>query len=405
MMKKLFFLPLLALLLTVTGCIPAELQFHPLPENPADPVVIAALLPLTGTNKIYAEQMKEGLQAAETVVNQRQRGISGRRLQMAFFDTKGTAEGTAQALQDARSQGAIAVVAGYDTGEVAMITAQADRLQMPMIIPLATSDYHSGSSPFVYRNCFSDTQQMEVLASFLAFWRQKNTGAIVTDPAGDDEYTRGISRNFTQSVTDLGGSITCNMVLQNGQLLTEGQLRSLLMTEPQFILISARGQRAAQLVRQLREAGFYGILCGPDSWDDDEFTNALNGTDPGECVFTAFFNPQNNSQEYTTFRQEFRRRFYHYPGACETQSYDALIFLAIALNNTDNLWDFDRNWRQIINFQGAAATYTMLRNGGLDRTVYLKSFGVDRSSGTPRPIPRLTKELQYSKLRDYQVIE
>ncbi len=404
-MKKLFRLPLLAILLAVTGCIPSELRFHPLPSDPSAPVTVAALLPLTGTNKIYAEQMREGLQAAEITVNQRQKGVSGRRLQVQFFDTAGTAAGTLDALQAARAAGAVAVIAGYGTQEVNQIIARADDLRMPMIIPLATSDFHSNTSAFVYRNCFSDTQQMEVLASYLAFWRQKNTGAIVTDSTDDADYTRGISRNFSQSVTDLGGTITADTVLTGGALLTEGQLRSLLMADPQFILVSARGKRVAQIIKQLRESGFFGIICGPDSWDDAELTAALNGTDPGECIFTALFNPQNPSGEYTAFRQEFRRRFYHYPGACETQSYDALIFLAIALNNTDNLWDFDRNWRQIVNYQGASATYTMLKNGGIDRTVYLKSFGVDRSTGTPQPFPRLTKELQYSKLRDYRVIE
>ena len=177
------------------------------------------------------------------------------------------------------------------------------------------------------------------------------------------------------------------------------------MTEPQFILITSRGKRAAQLVKQLRDAGFYGIICGPDSWDDAEFIASLNGIDPGECIFTALFNDRNNSPEFTAFKREFRRRFYHYPGACEAQSYDALIFLGIALNRVDNLWDFDRNWRQIVNFPGVAATYTMLKNGGIDRTIYLKSLGVDRTGGVLRPYARISKEMQYSKLRDYQVIE
>jgi ABC-type branched-subunit amino acid transport system substrate-binding protein len=210
--------------------------------------------------------MKEGLQAAEITVNQRQRGVSGRRLQVQFFDTAGTAAGTMEALQAARAAGAIAVIAGYDTEEVNLIIAHADNLQMPMIIPLATSDFHSNTSAFVYRNCFSDTQQMEVLASYLAFWRQKNTGAIVTDSTDDADYTGGVSRNFSQSVTDLGGAITTNTVLTDGALLTEGQLRSLLMTEPQFILVSARGKRAAQIIKQLREAGFYGIYL-PNPYD------------------------------------------------------------------------------------------------------------------------------------------
>ncbi len=402
-MKKLFLL-LLPLILFFTGCVPAELTLRSLPEDPAAPVVIAAFLPLSGKNKVYAEQMQEGLLAAETRIN-RLTKVSGRKIKVEFFDTAGTAAGTREALLKAEKSPAVAAIAGYGSEEVSMLISHADRLRMPMVIPMATSDYHLQANPFVYRNCFSDTQQMEALAAYLFYWRKVNNGAIITDRAHDEEYSRGISRNFNQAVTDLGGTIYSTVTVDEDGTLSVEQLRSLLMTDPQFIMVAAQGKRAALFIRQLREAGFRGIICGPDSWDDMELIAGLDGFDPGECIYTAFFNEENNSQEFREFKQEFRKRFYHYPTACETQSFDALIFLAVALDGAEDLFVFDRQWRTIRNYHGAAARYTMLPKGAIDRTIYLKSFGVERGGKILRPYVRLTKELQYSKLKDYRVIE
>ena len=402
-MKKL--LPCLtAAAAMLCGCVPEELVLRQPPESPSAPMVIAAFLPLSGENRIYAEQMQEGLRCAETRLN-RTHGIGGRKVKVLFLDTGGTPAGTAEALESAEKAGAVAAVAGYNTEEVSMLISHASRLRMPMVIPMATSDYHLEVSPFVYRNSFSDLQQMEVLAAYLISWRQKSAGCAVTDQASGEEYTRAISRNFAQAVKDQGGRILNDVTLAPGKLLTREQLETMLAADPGFVMLAAGGRRAAALVKQLREAGFTGVLCGPDSWDDNEFTDALTGVEPGECIFTAFFSEENNSREFKEFRKNFRSTFFHNPSACETQSYDALIFLSVGLDKAENLLDFDKNWRTIRNHYGAAAVYTMLKKGRIDRTIYLKSLGVDRMGKTLRPFARLSRRIQYSKLKDYQLIQ
>jgi ABC-type branched-subunit amino acid transport system substrate-binding protein len=157
-------------------------------------------------------------------------------------------------------------------------------------------------------------------------------------------------------------------------------------------------------VKKLRAAGFAGVICGPDSWDDAEFIAGLDGVEPGECIYTAFFHEGNDSPEFLEFRKEFRKKFYHYPTACETQSYDALKLLAIGLIRAENLFDFDKNWRTIRSYSGAAAVYTMLKKGEIDRTVYINSIGVRRGKHLV-PYGRLSHKLQYSKLADYTITE
>lgn len=402
---KLKKLPILISLIMMlfAGCVPPEYYFRALPENPDSPVTVAAFLPLTGSNKVYAEQMREGLLAAEARINNR-RGIAGRKIKLRIIDTAGSAEGTAAALKKAENYGAVAAIAGYSTNEVSILIKHADRLRMPMVIPMATSDKHVEASPFIYRNSFSDQQQMETLAAYIYFWRKLSRGAIITDKTGDEEYSRNISRNFTQAVRDLSGEITINTVINSNAQISDNEIIKLLATDPEFILISATGKRAAEMIIKLRESRFRGIICGPDSWDDDLICESLKGIHPGECVFTALFNPENSSREFVEFKKDFRQRFFHAPGPCETQSYDALVFLAIGLEKASHLFTFDRNWRKITALPGAAAYYTMGRKGAIDRTIYLKNFRINHD-GDQQIVTNVVHKLQYSKIKDYKVIE
>ena len=82
-----------------------------------------------------------------------------------------------------------------------------------------------------------------------------------------------------------------------------------------------------------------------------------------------------------------------------------LVFLAIGLDKAENLFDFDRNWQTINRHPGAAAVYTMLKKGDIDRTIYLKMLKVEKFGKSTRSTPVLTKKFQYSKLQDYRIIE
>ncbi len=390
-------------IMMLTGCVPAELMLRVEPEAKT-PLVVAAMLPISGKNHIYAEQMSEGLRCAEKEINDNG-GISGRRLKVEFIDTCGSAAGTRAAVDKAAALNAVAMIAGYDSNEVGYIINYADALRMPTVIPMATSNYHLEVSPFVYRNSYSDAQQMETLAAYIYHWRTLKSGAVFIDQADNPDYSRSIARNFSQAVTDLGGEIVYTAMLPESGDIPADLIRDVLAANPHFILLPSGGKRAAKLLKTLREAGFYGIICGPDSWDDHAFIHALLDSEPGDCLYTTFFSPENSSPEYLKFSKKFRKEFYHAPGACETQSYDALKLLAIGIAGAENLFDFDKNWRTIRSHSGAAAVYTMLKKGAIDRTIYINSIGVRRGSKHLVPFGRLSHKLQYSKLEEYKITE
>ncbi|MBE6362437.1 MAG: amino acid ABC transporter substrate-binding protein [Lentisphaerae bacterium] len=392
-LSALFFLPLL-----FSGCVAPELYLSG--NTGKDAVIkVAAILPMSGSNRIFAEQMAEGLQMAAQDLNRN--SVTGRKnVQLKIFDSKGTADGTAAAAAEAARWKAAGLVAGYSTQEVSRIIPYAVKFRMPVVIPLATSAAHSAASPFVYRNSYTDFQQANMLAGFLMYWRQVKNIGIFIGGKGEDEYQAAVGREVAVCFRDIGGAVTMTSPVVDRP--DKNEIVEMLKSDPEAIMLTFGGKAAAQTIRELRNAGFTGIIFGADNWDDEELISGLDDFIVGDCLYTAFFCDDESVREYREFKTAFRKRFYHNPGACETQSYDALKFLVFGLRGASHLPDFDRNWRKIRQYQGVSARYTMLPKGEVDRTIYINSIGVRRSGNKLKPYARLSRKMQYSKLREYR---
>ena len=175
-----------------------------------------------------------------------------------------------------------------------------------------------------------------------------------------------------------------------------------LISGPQAVVVSARGELAAKIVTALRKKGYKGVICGLDSWDDDLFFQNLNSLkDPGDCVYVSFFTPKNPTEEFRDFRNGFRQKYFYEPGSYETMSYDALKMLAIGLNHAQTENDFRTNWLSIHNYFGAAATYRVLKSGGIDRTMFINAVDPAQNGETCAG-RRMIRCFMHSKLESYR---
>ena len=394
--KKGYSFIIAVLLLLISGCASSpSLRV----SSGGAPLKIAAILPLTGSNRIPAEQMAEGIKMAEFELNSH--SSSGLQvIELHIFDSKGTAAGAAEAVNQAASTGCAGIIAGYSTDEVSAVIPFAAAAALPVVIPLATGNFNELPTRFVYRNSYTDQQQSEMLAGFLHYWRQVRHFGILADTKENAFYQRSVARDIAQSIRDIGGEVSAMIMTPDDP--TDAELKDMLKTDPEAIIICCGGKRAAVTLKRLRNFGFTGIICGPDSWDSAELIAELENFKVGDALYTAFFSDSSDVPEYRRFHAAFRKKFFHIPGACETQSYDSCKLLFYAFKNASTLEDFDRNWQKIKRFQGAAAVYTMLKNGGIDRTIYINTIGVRRNGDRLVPYARFSKKLQYSKLKEYK---
>ena len=396
---------MLAALLTIAlaalcGCVPPEEMLrNPLDETfTGNEVVIGAALPLSGA---YAEAGKEMLQGAQIAIRTLNagRGVGGRRVRLEVADTCSTSSGARQAMSKLALKGAAAVAGGYTTQETEGLASGANIERLPLAVACATADKFSNSGLFVFRTSCSDTQQAQGLAAYLWYWRQMQRICVLMDNSPEAVCERNNARAVAASFRDLGGTVTDTPVYRDNNF--SKAINEALITGPQAIIVSARGKRAAAILAELRQKGYKGAICGTDGWDTPEFFKSLTVKDPGDCVYISCFTPSETSEEFKDFSAGFRRRHFHEPGNLETISYDALKLLAIGLGRAESLRDFRKNWLAICNHFGCAATYTMLRRGKVDRTMYINAIEPAKANGLGCQ-GRLLRSFMHSRLATYR---
>ena len=363
------------------------------------PVTIGVILPLSGKDQIPGERMLAGLRHAEYELNTH-RGINNRQVRLLVFDSAGKPDESSAAFLTAVRSGVKGVICGGNEEEILAAAPLAQQHKMPLLVLRETADSVVGINPFVYRSIYSDTQQSETLAAYLWYWRQMLRISVLMDDSPDASYERNTARAVAGAFREFGGSVTSTPVYRGKDF--KKAVTDALITGPQAVIVSARGERAAAIVTELRKKGYKGAVCGLDGWDQPEFFKALTALgDPGDCVYISLFTPTDSIEEFNDFRADFRRRNFHEPGNLETIGYDALKLLAIGLGQARNAGDFNKNWLSIRNHFGAAGTYTMLRKGKIDRTMFINA--VDPAKGNISGCQgRLLRSFMHSRLATYK---
>ena len=404
--KKYFFrfLPVFCgvfFLLLTAGCVPAGevLRYEP---GTGGMVRIGVLVPLTGKDAPHGKKMLNGARFAVDELNSR-RGHFGRQVDLVVVDTGSTGAGAAKAFETAVSAGVVGVAGVYSTVEARAVAPLAMRFRVPLVLAMATCDDDEiGTNPFVFRSVFTDKQQSEMIAGFMKYYRR--VGRIVVTVSADpaEIYSRNVARDVASSFKELGGEVACMCEIDGkspGKALAEA-----VSFLPDAIVLPFGGEIAAEYYKKLRQLGFAGLICGPDSWDDPLFFKGLSGLkNPGNSFYTAFYSDEAKHAEFSDFRENFRKKRYYYPDSCEIQTFDALNMLLIGFgNNADSLKKFQKNWLSMRKYSGAAAVYTMEKGNKIDRTIYINRIGYTPESGN-RLVPRNIGALQYSRLAVYDV--
>ena len=288
----------------------------------------------------------------------------------------------------------------YDTTEVGGIVPLAAPLQIPVVIPQATANSFVGYSPFVFRCVYSDRQQAEALAGYLWYWRKVRRIGLAVNMDPDDEYSRNIARDVAQCFNDLGGEVVRTIEIRGTEY--GSAMQDLLTRGPQAVLLPFEGKTAAAMLKTLRDKGYEGIVCGPDSWDSTEFFSALSDRrDIGDCVYIGMFGADEEYAPFREFSKRFRERNFHTPGSTETLSYDAMRMLAVGLGRAETIMDFEHNWRSMKKYPAASGVLSTLPKGAVDSTIYINSI----SAGTyldPHPHPRTIRSFLHSTLESYR---
>ena len=317
---------------------------------------------LSGPTFNFGQSAMNGVLMAADEINQAG-GINGRKIDIVFEDDKGSPELAAQITGKLIDRDkVVAIIGAGASGNSLAAAPKAQSAHIPLISPSSTNPAVTQAGDYIFRACFIDAFQGEVMAKFAANTLKAKKAAIMLD--FNSPYSRGLSEFFELSFAKLGGQIVNKQSYSQGDADFRGQLSAIKSANPDVIYLPGYYGDVAIIAKQARQLGLKVALLGTDGWDAPELWelggDALNG-----CYISNHYSVEDPSETIQKFARDYRQRFGNLtPDAHAALAYDALRFLAEAIRESGTIEE--QKLRDALaetkNFAGVTGIISMDRN-------------------------------------------
>jgi branched-chain amino acid transport system substrate-binding protein len=296
------------------------------------PVAIGFFGDLTGPTFNFGLSAKNGVLLAADEINQAG-GINGHQIDIVIEDDKGSPEESAEATRKLIDRYKVAaIIAAGASGNSQAAAPRAQSAHVPLIAPSATNPAVTQAGDYIFRACFIDAFQGEVMAKFASKTLLAKSAAIMLDY--NSPYSRGLSDFFEVSFAKVGGRLAIKQSYQQGDADFRGQLSLIKTADPDVIYIPGYYGDVAIIAKQARQLGITVPLLGADGWDAPELWelggDALNGS-----YISNHYSADDPSETIQRFVHAYRQHYGNLtPDAHAALAYDALRFLAAAMQKT-----------------------------------------------------------------------
>src|ERR1044072_2676424 len=358
---------------------------------------------LTGPTFNFGQSAINGVLMAASEINQAG-GINGRKIDVVIEDDKGSPEEAARLTAKLIDQDkVVAIIAGGPSGNSRAAGPKAQSSHVPMISPSSTDPAVTQTGNYIFRACFVDTFQGEVMASFAVNTLKAHKAAILTD--FNSPYSKGLTDYFKLSFAKFGGRIVSKQSYTQGDADFKGQLSSIRATEPDVIYIQGYYGDVAIIAKQARMIGLTQPLLGGDGWDAPERWqlggDALNGS-----YISTHYSVDDPSPAIQSFVEAYKHRYGNLlPDAHAALAYDAarILFDAITRGGVSDNARLRDALAQTKNFPGVTGIINIDANRNavkpavvlklLDlKSIYQETIQPESSRPTPSPSPSPTKK-------------
>jgi branched-chain amino acid transport system substrate-binding protein len=287
---------------------------------------------LTGDGASFGQSSREGAELAVDELNAAG-GILGRQVRLLVEDDQSKPEEASNAVTKLITQDKVVAVIGEVASRRTLAAAPiAQRYQIPMITPASTNEKVTEVGDYVFRVCFIDPFQGEVLAKFAYNDLKARKVAILRDQAQD--YSVGLTDSVAQHFARLGGQVLPPVSYSSGDADFKAALTRIRGERPDVLFATGYYSEAAIITRQARELGMKMPILGGDGWVGDALQNgreALNNT-----YISNHYSGDNPDPIVQNFVTAYRKRFNREPDAIAALGYDAVKVLADSLTRAQS---------------------------------------------------------------------
>lgn len=220
-----------------------------------EPIIIGALVPLSGGGAAYGKPIQQVLQIAVTQINEKG-GVNNRPLKLEFDDGGCKAEPAKIAIENLVSLKKVKyIIGGICSSETLTAAPVAEQNKVVLLSPASSNQEITKAGDFIFRNYPSDEIQGIVLAEIAASKGSKKVGALVEE----QPFTEGIADAFSKAFKEKGGELVVEKYPTEGSSDFRAQITKLQAANVDAFFLDVQApEKVDLLLKQLQEAGIKG---------------------------------------------------------------------------------------------------------------------------------------------------
>lgn len=295
-------------------------------------IKIGAIGPLTGKASTYGQSVKNGAELLQEEIN-KSGGINGKEIQFIFEDDQADPTPSIQAFNKlVDNDKVVAILGPVTSGATTAVAPNATSKKIPLITPTATEpNITNKGGEYVFRGCFVDSFQGEILAKYAKESLSKKTAAVLYN-AGSD-YSKGIADTFKKDFESKGGQVTEYLSYNDGDTDFNAQLTKIKSSNPDVLVLPDYYNVVGLIAKQARATGITSRFLGGDGWESEELYSiggeAING-----ALYINHYYSGDTDENVKKFVDAYKAKFNKDPDAFAALGYDTAKVLVKAIEKS-----------------------------------------------------------------------
>ncbi|MEK7692285.1 MAG: ABC transporter substrate-binding protein, partial [Bdellovibrionota bacterium] len=190
---------------------------------------------MTGNDATFGTSTHKGIELAFSEAN-KAGGILGKQLKLISLDDQGKPEEAATAVTKLITQDKVVAILGEVASSRSLAMAPiAQQNKIPMLSPSSTNPKVTEQGDYIFRVCFIDPFQGQVMAQFALDTLKVKKAAILRDVKND--YSIGLADYFVETFKKAGGEIVVDSSYSSGDIDFKSQLTAIKAKNPEAIFV------------------------------------------------------------------------------------------------------------------------------------------------------------------------
>ena len=337
--KKLFSYAISALMtcLLAVACTPTN-NSTTTPNSPTTsgnqtPIPIGIAVAQTSNVALLGQEQVTGAKIAEAYFNKKG-GINGTPIRLVFQDTAGDEQGAINAFNTLISQDKVVGIVGPTLSQQAFSADPiAERAGVPVIAPSNTAKGIPQIGKYIAR-VSAPVAVVAPNAIDAALKINPQIKKVAVFFAQNDAFSKSETGTFQETVKQKGLELATVQTFQTTDTDFQSQVTNAINIKPDLIIISGLSADGGNLVKQLRELGYKGLIIGGNGLNTSNLLPVCKALCDGIIIAQAY-SPEMKNEINTSFRQLYTEQNKKEPPQFTAQAFTGVQVFVEALSTLD----------------------------------------------------------------------